>query len=224
MRRANYEKELQHIFDNLVLMCRCIESAIEKSVKALVERDFELAREVYDDDKVIDKLEREIEQACLRLLVMEHPLARDFREVTAALKMITDLERIGDQAWDIAEITMQFKSEKYMKKLEHISQMAVIVIQMVKDGVQAYINKDLSLARSVYEADERVDILFDTVTADVINRVKVNPNKIKQEIRFVMIAKYLERIGDHAVNVGEWVEYAITGNHPKNIGDEGAKS
>ncbi|MCL2604022.1 MAG: phosphate transport system regulatory protein PhoU, partial [Defluviitaleaceae bacterium] len=98
------------------------------------------------------------------------------------------------------------------------------VIQMVKDGVQAYINKDLILARSVYEADERVDILFNTVTADVIARVKVNPNKVKQEIRFVMIAKYLERIGDHAVNVSEWVEYAITGNHPKNIGGEGAES
>ena len=223
MRRANYEKELQKIFDNLVLMCRSIESAIEKSVKALVERDFGLAQEVYDDNKVIDKLEREIEQACLRLLVMEHPLAKDFREVTAALKMITDLERIGDQAWDIAEITMQFKSEKYMKKLEHISQMAVIVIQMVKDGVQAYINKDVDLARAIYETDEKVDILFNTVTADVIARVKVNPNKVKQEIRFVMIAKYLERIGDHAVNVGEWVEYAITGNHPKNIGGEGVE-
>ncbi|MCL2499265.1 MAG: phosphate signaling complex protein PhoU [Defluviitaleaceae bacterium] len=219
-RRANYEKDLQEIFDNLILMCRSIESAIEKSIKSLVERDFDLAHEVYNEHRTVDKLEREIEQACLRLLVMEHPMARDFREVTAALKMITDLERIGDQAWDIAEITMQFKSEKYMKKLEHISAMAVIVTQMVKDGVQAYINKDIELARSIYEADDRVDALFNTVTADVIARVKVNPNKVKQEIRFVMIAKYLERIGDHAVNVGEWVEYSITGNHPKNIGGE----
>jgi phosphate transport system protein len=219
-RRANYEKDLQKIIDNLVLMCRSIESAIEKSIKALVERNFDLAIEVRYEHKTIDKLEREIEQACLRLLVMEHPLARDFREVTAALKMITDLERIGDQAGDIAEITMQFKSEKYMKKLEHISEMAVIATQMVRDGVQAYINKDIELARSIYEADGRVDALFNTVTADVIARVKVNPNKIKQEIRFVMIAKYLERIGDHAVNVGEWVEYSITGNHPKNTGEE----
>jgi phosphate transport system protein len=201
-------------------MCRSIESAIEKSIQSLVERNFGLAHEVYAEHKTIDKLEREIEQACLRLLVMEHPLAKDFREVTAALKMITDLERIGDQARDIAEITMQFKSEKYMKKLEPISEMAAIVTQMIKDGVQAYINKDMELARLIYASDDRVDALFNTVTADVIARVKINPNKIKQEIRFVMIAKYLERIGDHAVNVGEWVEYSITGNHPKNISEE----
>ena len=115
-RRANYERELQNIFDKLVLMCRAIESAIEKCVKALVEKDSDVAREVYEEDQLINRLEREIEQACLRLLVMEHPMASDFREVSAALKMITDLERIGDQSWDIAELAMQFKNEKYIKK------------------------------------------------------------------------------------------------------------
>ena len=214
--RARYEQELQGVFDNLVLMCRHIETALEKCVKALVERDFELAREVFDVDRAIDKLEREIEQACLRILLMEHPVAGDFYEVSAALKMITDLERIGDQAWDIAEITTQFGDEEYIKKLEHIPQMAVIVIRMVKDGVQAYINKDLALARSLDKTDDKVDNLFNIVMSDLTALIKQNPDNAEQGIMLMMIAKYLERIGDHAVNVGEWVEYAITGERPDN--------
>jgi phosphate transport system protein len=212
--RANYEKELKGIFDNLVLMCRHIETAIEKCVKALTDRDFGLAQEVYEDHDFIDKMERDIEQACLKILLMEHPVARDFREVTAALKMITDLERIGDQAWDIAEITTQFRDDEYMKKLAHIPQMATIVIQMVKDGVQAYINRDLELAHSLDKTDDKVDDLFNTVMADLITAIKANPDNAEQAIMLMMITKYLERIGDHAVNIGEWVAYAITGNHP----------
>jgi len=214
--RARYEKELQGVFDNLVLMCRHIESAIEKCVKALTDRDFELAREVFAEDKLIDKMERDIEQSCLKILMMEHPVAGDFREISAALKMITDLERIGDQARDIAEITTQFGDGEYIKKLVHIPQMATIVIQMVKDGVQAYINRDVGLARSLDFTDDKVDGLFNSVMADLTVLIKKNPDNAEQAIMFMMITKYLERIGDHAVNIGEWVEYAITGEHPKN--------
>jgi len=214
--RVRYEKGLREVSDNLVLMCRYIETAIEKSIKALVDRDFALAAEVYEEDVLINRMERDIEQACLKLLMMEHPVAGDFRDVSAALKMITDLERIGDQAQDIAEITMQFGDEEYIKKLEHIPQMAEIVIGMVRDGLQAYINRDLILARSIDETDDKVDELFKTVTSDLIALVKKNPDNAEQAMRFMMIAKYLERIGDHAVNIGEWVEYAITGAHPKN--------
>jgi phosphate transport system protein len=145
---------------------------------------------------------------------MEHPVANDFHEVSAALKMITDLERIGDQACEIAEITTHFGDEEYIKKLEHIPQMAVIVIQMVKDGVQAYINRDLKLARSLDKTDDKVDEMFDVVMHDLTALIKKNPDNAEQAIMFMMITKYLERIGDHAVNIGEWVEYAITGNHP----------
>ena len=213
--RARYEKELKDVFNNLVLMCRHIELAIENCVKALSERNVELAKEVYAEDKLIDKMERDIEQSCLKILMMESPVAGDFREVAAALKMITDLERIGDQARDIAEITTQFGSEEYIGKLEHIPQMAVIVIQMVKDGVHAYINRDLTLARSLDKTDDKVDKLFNTVMADLTALIKKNPDSAEQAIMFMMITKYLERIGDHAVNIGEWVEYAITGQHPK---------
>ncbi|MCL1828747.1 MAG: phosphate signaling complex protein PhoU [Oscillospiraceae bacterium] len=214
--RTHYEKELKSIFDNLVLMCRRIETVIEKSVKALTERDYALTKEVFEEDKLIDRMEREIEQSCLKLLVMEHPVASDFREVSAALKMITDLERIGDQAREIAEITMQFGDEEYIKELEHIPQMAVIVIQMVKDGVQSYINRDLKLAGSLDRTDDKVDELFNIVMADLTALIKKNPDNAEQAILFMMITKYLERIGDHAVNIGEWVEYAITGNRPEN--------
>jgi len=207
---------LRDVFDNLVLMCRYIETAIDKCVRALVDRNYELAKEVYEDEKQINRMEREIEGSCLRILLMEHPVAGDFHEVSAALKMITDLERIGDQARDIAEITTQFGDAEYIKKLEHIPQMAVIVIQMVKDGVQAYINRDLTLARSLDKTDDKVDGLFNTVMSDLIALVKKNPDNAEQAIMFMMITKYLERIGDHAVNIGEWVEYAITGVRPEN--------
>ncbi|MCL2519121.1 MAG: phosphate signaling complex protein PhoU [Oscillospiraceae bacterium] len=214
--RARYEKELKGIIDSLVLMCRHIEVAIEKCVKALVERDFDLAKEVFEIDNVIDKMERDIEQSCLKILMMEQPVASDFREVSAVLKMITDLERIGDQARDIAEITTQFGDEEYIKKVVHIPQMAIIVIQMVKDGIQSYINRDIELARSLDRTDDKVDELFNIVMNDLIALIKKNPENAEQAVMFIMIDKYLERIGDHAVNIGEWVEYAITGEHPKN--------
>jgi len=214
--RARYERELKGIIDNLVLMCRHIEAAIEKCVSALTERDIDLAKEVFETDKIIDRMERDIEQSCLKILMMEHPVASDFREVSAVLKMITDLERIGDQARDIAEIATQFGDEEYIKKLVHIPQMAVIVIQMVKDGVQSYINRDVELARSIDKTDDKVDSLFNIVMDDLIALIKKNPDNAEQAVMFIMINKYLERIGDHAVNIGEWVEYAITGNHPKN--------
>ena len=213
--RARYEKDLKSVTDNLVLMCRYIETAIEKCVKAMVERDFELAREVCEEDELVDKLERDIEQSCLKLFMMEQPVAKDFREISAALKMITDLERIGDQARDIAEITMQFGEEEYIKKLVHIPQMALIATQMVKDGIQAYINRDLDLARSLDQTDDKVDELFQVVMGELANLIKESPDNAEQAIMFMMITKYLERIGDHAVNIGEWVEYAITGHHPQ---------
>ena len=212
--RSRYEEELKHVFDSLIQMCRHIETAIEKSIKALTDRDLGLAREVCDDDKLIDKMERDIEQSCLRILLMEHPVANDFHEVSAALKMITDLERIGDQARDIAEITTQFGDEEYIDKLENISQMAMIAIQMVKDGVQAYINHDLALARSLDRTDDKVDDLFLIVMRDLTALIKKKPDNAEQAILFMMITKYLERIGDHAVNIGEWVEFAITGERP----------
>ena len=213
--RIKYEKELKEVFEKLTFMCRQIEIAIEKSIKALSDKDKELAKEVIEGDKDIDNSEREIEHCCLKILLMEHPVASDFREVSAALKMITDLERIGDQASDICEITLQFGEEAYIKRVYHIPQMAEIAIDMVKQGVESYINRDLEQARSLDEKDDEVDKLFEIIKNDLINLIKKDENNANQAILFIMIAKYLERISDHAVNLGEWVEYAITGKHSK---------
>jgi len=215
--RALYDEELKGVSDRLVLMCRYIETAIENCVEALVNRDYDLAKEVSREDKYINRVEREIEASCLKLLIMEHPVASDFREITTALKMITDLERIGDQAKDIAEITMQLSGKDYFKKVPNIPQMSTLAIQMIKDGIQAYINHDLELARSLAIADDKIDELFNAVMDDLIALIRKNPKAAEQAILFMMIAKYLERIGDHAVNIGEWVEYAITGAHPKSV-------
>ncbi len=211
--RVRYEKELEEIFNKLILMCRYIESAIEKCVLALENGNKDLADEVFKEHNIIDELERTIEQSCLRILLMEHPVAGDFREVSAALKMITDMERIGDQARDIAEIAIQFDDDVLIKKIFHIQQMSVIIIQMVKDGVQAYINRDLELARSLDTTDDKVDELFNIIMADLIALIKNDPENAEQAIMLMMTVKYMERIGDHAVNIGEWVEYAITGDH-----------
>lgn len=211
--RNKYECELEQVFNKLVAMCHDTELAIEKSITALKKRDFDLAKEVIKQDKTIDNEERDVEQECLKILLMEHPVAGDFRDVSAALKMITDLERIGDQAADISEIVLQFDGDEFIKEPEHIEQMSKLVIGMVKDGVQSYINKDLETAKGLDERDDRVDELFETIKSDLVALIRKNPKNADQAILFMMIAKYLERIGDHAVNIGEWVEYATTGFH-----------
>ena len=191
--RTKYEQELSFVFNKLVSMCRATELAIERSVTALTTRDKELARRVMAEDKDIDVMEREIEQDCLKILLMERPVAGDFRDVSAALKMITDLERIAEP--------------------EHIAEMARCAIAMVKDSVQSYINRDVAAARDLDNRDDRVDILFETIKNDLVELIRRDPSNADQAILFMMVAKYLERIGDHAVNIGEWVDYAVTGHH-----------
>lgn len=211
--RNKYEQELLLVFDKLVKMCRATENAIEQSIKAFSERDVNLAKQIMANDKTIDKMERDLEQDCLKILLMEHPVASDFRDISAALKMITDLERIADQAADISEISTQFSKMEYAKEPEHIKLMADLAIEMVKDGVLSYINKDVNQARELDKQDDKMDLLFETVKADMIQLIKNNPKNADQAILFMMVAKYLERIGDHAVNIGEWVEYTVTGQH-----------
>lgn len=209
--RSKYEAELALVFGKLTKMCRETELSIEKSVQALKTRDKKLAREVMDNDKSIDATERDIEQDCLKILLMEHPVASDFRDISAALKMITDLERIADQASDIAEISLHFPDESFIKEPEHIELMSKYAVSMVKDGVQSYINRDVEAASELDKRDDNIDKLFETVKNDLIALIRQNPDAADQAILFMMIAKYLERIGDHAVNIGEWAEYAATG-------------
>ncbi|HQC55024.1 MAG TPA: phosphate signaling complex protein PhoU [Clostridia bacterium] len=209
--RNRYESELKLVFNKMIDMCRAVENAIEKSINALVLRDRDLAKEVIQEDQYIDDLERDIERDCLKILLLEHPVASDFRDISAALKMITDLERIADQAADISSISLQFGDEEYIKKLEHIPIMARLTQSMLHDGIQSYINKDLAVARSLDKRDDEVDELFETIKKELVEIIKKDTDTADQALLLMMIAKYLERIGDHAVNVGEWVEYAIAG-------------
>ena len=163
----------------------------------------------------IDQKERESEAICLQLLLQQQPVARDLREISAALKMISDLERIGDQAADIAELVSSVRLPDGSGVL-HIADMTRAVIGMVTDSVDSFVKRDLELARAVCAADDQVDALFDQVKRELIDMIAADAAWGQQGLDLLMVAKYLERIGDHATNVAEWVEYSITGVHPSN--------
>ena len=190
--RKKYFVELEEINQKLLLMQKKVISAIQESINALLNKDSLLIEDTFRKEKEIDSLERDIEQECLKILLMEHPVAGDFREVSAALKMITDLERIGDNARDICEIALQFNGKTYIKRLEHIPEMAKNAIAMVKDSVQSYIDQDLELARGLDKRDDRVDDLFEIVKKDLILLIKLDSSSADDAIMILMIAKYLD--------------------------------
>ena len=189
------------------------EDAISAAAEALLKGDESLALVAQEAEKDIDQREREVENLCLKLLLQQQPVAKDLREISAALKMISDLERIGDQAADIAELTRYIRMPDGSGRL-HIGDMARAVISMVTDSVDSFVKKDLELARAVYQADDEVDALFDRVKRELIDLITVDSSYGEMGLDMLMVAKYLERIGDHATNVAEWVEYSLTGVHP----------
>ena len=208
-----FEQELKYMKEKLYLMLHKIEAAIYGSMTVLVSRNARLAQTIIDNDAEINALEREIEHDCLKLLLIDHPFAGDFREVSATLKVITDLERIGDQARDICRLTLKFGEEDYIKKLVHIPEMGRIVCNMVKESVHSYIAGDLEQAAALEHDDDKVDGLFEVLKAELVELIQKDPSSAEQAILFILIAKYLERIADHAVNIGEWTEYCVTGKH-----------
>ena len=194
-----------------------IERAIEMGVYALIGHDTDKAKQTIDYDMDIDHMERDIEALCMKLLLQQQPVARDLRQISAALKMITDMERIGDQASDIAEIIItEDKSEA--QDIPMIIKMSEAASKMVRDSVNAYVEKDLDLARKVMENDDVVDELFEEVKTTLINFIAENKGLQGVEaIDLIMVAKYLERIADHATNIAEWVEFSITGIHKSSV-------
>ena len=210
--RTKYEHELAEVFNKLIAMCHMTENAIEKSVRALKTRDDDLAREVMVGDKNVDHAEREIEQDCLKILLMEHPVAGDFRDVSAALKMITDMERIGDQAEDIAEI-ISFLHGHQAEDNDLLREMAKAAIRMVTESVDAYVKCDTMLAEQVIAEDDTVDGYFTQVKERLIGKIAQDPADGEYALDLLMIAKYFERIGDHATNIAEWVIFSVTGVH-----------
>ena len=193
------------------------EEAIGKATTALKEGSMEQAEKVRIADEEIDQAETDIERLCLRLLLQQQPVARDLRQISAALKMITDMERIGDQASDIAEIIItEDKSEA--QDIPMIIKMSEAASKMVRDSVNAYVERDLDLARKVMENDDVVDELFEEVKTTLINFIAENKGLQGVEaIDLIMVAKYLERIADHATNIAEWVEFSITGIHKSSV-------
>lgn len=211
--RNRFDMQLERLSALLIGMGSLCEKAITNATEALKNGDLELARLVIKEDEEIDQMEKEIETLCLKLLLQQQPVARDLRQISAALKMITDMERIGDQTSDIAEIIISAGMSE-VKNLEYISKMAEATCQMVHDSILAYVNKDLAMARKVMTADDEVDHLFDlmkNMLVDIIAKDKGNQGE--KAIDIMMITKYLERIGDHATNIAEWVEFSITGVH-----------
>ncbi len=211
--RNKFDEQLLDLNDKLIQMGALIESAIANAVSALNEQEIETANKAIDFDTEIDQAEKEIESLCLKLLLQQQPVARDLRLISSALKMITDMERIGDQAADIAEITIQLAKSKKVKIPKYIRAMAQTTIQMVNDSIDAFVKKDLNLAYSVIKCDDTVDNLFDMVKDSLIKHLVDNVNDGEQAIDLIMIAKYFERIGDHATNIAEWVVFSITGTH-----------
>ena len=211
--RSRFDEQLTELNNKLIEMGALIENAIAQATKALVEQDTELAKKIMNSDSVIDDKEGEIESLCLKLLLNQQPVAKDLRLISAALKMITDMERIGDQAADISEICVYLAYEPYIKKLEHIPQMADATIKMVTDSIDAFVKKDMELAQSVIAFDDVVDDMYVTVKKDLIELVHKDVKNGEQAFDLLQIAKYYERIGDHAVNIAEWVIFSMTGRH-----------
>ena len=214
--RKQFEEELEELKDELVEMCRLTADMIAKATEALINFDRELGKSIGAIDKRVDEYEMDIEKRCMRILIRQQPVAKDFREVSTALKMITDIERFGDQASDIGDLVYTMPGDRYIKNLTHITAMGELAARMAKESVNSFIRNDEALADEVIALDDEMDALFVTVQDELIELIRVDgKTNGEQAITLMMVAKYLERIGDHAVNVAEWTKYNETGVHQK---------
>lgn len=210
--KTQFDELLEELNIEMIRMGALCEDAITCAVKALLDGDYGMAEKAFQAERAIDEKEREIEAYCMKLLLRHHPVARDLRVISSALKMISDMERIGDQAADIAEITRHVGGEEIFGKL-HIKEMAEAAVKMVTESINSFVKSDTNAAECVIMEDDRVDELFICVKNELISLIAGNAELGGYCIDIMMIAKYLERIGDHAVNIAEWVEYSVTGTH-----------
>lgn len=214
--RNKFDMQLEYLSSQLTYMGGLCENAIANATQALRDGDIKMAKAVMKEDEEIDHMEKDVEKLCLKLLLQQQPVARDLRQISAALKMITDMERIGDQTADIAEIIVSAGMSE-VSEISDILEMSEKVSKMVHDSVSAYVEKNLELAKSVMVADDEVDSLFLQVRKRLIKIIADEQgNQGGKAIDIMMITKYLERIGDHATNIAEWVEFSITGVHKEH--------
>lgn len=209
--RATYEHELSLLNQDLKQMAHMVVTAIEQTFVAFEDQDFALAEDIIKGDRNINDMERAIESRCLSLILRQQPVAGDLRQVSTALKVVTDLERMGDHASDIAELILRLKDSHAYHIIKHLPTMAATAQQMVHDAIEAFIARDMDAAMDIIRRDDKVDELFNQVKSDVIALLNEHPDQADQGIDLLMVAKYLERIGDHAVNVCEWTQFSKTG-------------
>ena len=209
--RQGFDQELESLRQDLVHMGQIVQDAIKNAVDALARRDKALAQQVMDGDDLIDSMQVEIEDRCISLIARQQPVATDLRILGTGLKITTDLERIGDHAFDIAKIVLLIGDEPLIKPLVDIPRMAVMAQSMLEDSLQAYLKLDIQLAEKVCRDDDLVDQLYHQVFRELLTYMLEDPKKINQATQLIFVARYLERIADHSTNVAEWVIYLVTG-------------
>ncbi len=207
--RNKFDRQLKMLNKEMKSMCGMIEDAIEKSIEALFDQDVKKAKKIVEIEDDITDQQKKIENLCFQLLIQQQPVARDLRTITAAMKMVTDMSRIGDNAGDISELTIVMAENPYVMKVEKIQQMSKETILMLNLALEAYVEKNMEKARAVIGHDDIVDDLFLEVKAGLVKTMKENHDYEEQAADLLMVNKYLERIGDHAVNIAEWVIFAI---------------
>lgn len=210
--RNRFDRQLEQLNEDLIELGALCKEAVADAMTALLHADKQARQKAFLAEYEIDNKEREIEGLCMKLLLQQQPVARDLRTISAALKMISDMERIGDQASDIADIT-KFLDGSDVTHHVHLQQMAEAAMSMLNDSIDAFVKKDLLLARKVMKADDQVDDLFNQVKSEIVQMIGQSTENGELLIDVMMVAKYFERIGDHVVNIAEWVEYSVTGVH-----------
>lgn len=211
--RSKFDEQLENLNKEMIRMGKLCEQAIATAIKVTMDYSNEVLKiEVFDIDAEIDRKEREIENICMKLLLRQQPVAKDLRVISSALKMISDMERIGDQASDIVELAKYIKNSS-IKYQVPLNDMSNEVIKMVTNSIDSFVNKDLDMAKSVIISDDVVDNYFDDIKCKLISMITQKTDDGEEYIDILMIAKYLERIGDHATNIAGWVEYSILGTH-----------
>ncbi|MDF2655283.1 MAG: phoU [Bacillota bacterium] len=211
--RPQMDHEMSIITNDLLEMTGLVEEAIRLAIKSLTEKDSELARNIINNDEEIDDLEDSIKDKCLKFLATQQPLAGDLRYMISIMQMVRDLERIGDHCEDIAKYTLRFENEEYMKQLIDIPRMAEMAAKMVKNAIDAFVNRDLRLARKVWKADEEVDELFRNIYDELMGMVDQDASRANQSVMFLFIAAHLERIADYATNICEETVFTMEGNY-----------
>lgn len=207
--RKRFDEQLEELGKEMQTMGMMVEESIQKAIEALLRQDVELAKSVMESDALVDQKQKEIESICFTLLMQQQPVASDLRSISAALKMVTDMERIGDHAADISEMITHLADEPYIKNLDHIRQMASETMWMLIQSIEAYVEKDVKKATGVIVHDDVVDNLFADTKSDLIELIHKDKNNGEQATDLLMVAKYFERIGDHATNLAEWVIFSI---------------